>query len=166
MRKNKKIWSIEYCINGYRGVDAYHTLESYSLDRKYKTKFKTLKEAYQECVKIKENDDDQQCWKDHIHNRRILKNGEEGYTVILPGGYIIWDNRLHWKFGIEIVDPHSNLFEVSRTNMRIGRKLFVYDYTLIILKAWYGITPKIFKTYYPELDLKKTMKKELGSLYF
>ena len=165
MRKN--IWSIEYCINSYRGISpGNHITETYSVDKTHKTKFKTLEEVYEQCLKLKRDDDNQPHWKDYVHACRILKNGEEGYTVILPGGYIIWDDLLNWKFGIEVIDPHSNLFEVSRTNMRTGRKHFVYDYTLIILKAWYGVTPKIFKTYYPKLDLKKTMKKELGSLYF
>ena len=163
----KKEWSIEYCINGYRGISpGNHINEPYSVDKTYKIKFKTLKEAYQECLKLKRDDDNQPHWKEYVHNCKILKNGKEGYTTILPGGYIIWDNVLHWKFGIEVVDPHSNLFEVSRTNMRIGRKHFVYDYTLIILKAWYGITPEIFKAHYPKLNLRKAMKKALGSLYF
>ena len=76
----------------------------------------------------------------------IKKNGKEGGTTVLPGGFVIWTENSHCPF-IDKVDINSPLFTMNKIKHSNSE-----DYVLKILKAGWKITPEVFKQYYPDMD--------------
>ena len=142
-------WTIEYqepsaIIGNFHNIVGYN-----SIKRTVSSKFKTLLSAYKYSQTL-----------EYSSFVIIKRDGKEGGTTVLPGGFVIWTEESYNVF-VDRVDIKSPLFGINKPKHPNSE-----DYVLKLLKAWWKITPKVFKLYYPKLNFKETMKKEFGELYF
>ena len=141
----KSIWTIDYQEQSAIIGDFHNIIGYRDIKRSIKIKFKTLYSAY--------------TYSKPYNGVEIKRDGREGGTVVLPGGFVVWTKDAILPF-VKKVDIASPLF--------MNNKLKFYNdsnYVLKVLKAWWDVTPKIFKEYYPGYDLKILMNKNLKQIF-
>lgn len=142
-------WTIEYQNTRATFGDFHNIIGHEDVRRFVDVRFKTLLSAYKYSQTL-----------ENVTYIEIKKNGKEGGTTVLPGGFVIWTENSHCPF-VDKVDINSPLFTMNKIKHSNSE-----DYVLKILKAWWKITPEVFKQYYPKLDFKKTMQKEFSDSYY